>query len=354
VATASSPAGQYAITVAGGSDDFYELQGYLPGTLTIAAARQSIAFDPIAPKAYGDVFTLSAKADSGLPVSFAIENGPAAVSGPDGATLTVTNLGTILVKATQAGDANFLAALPVSQSFSVGQSVLGVAAANVTKVYGGPDPALPILYTGFKLGETNAILATQPVAATAATVSSPVGTYPITVSGGSDGHYILQGYQPGTLTITPAPQTIVFGPIPDKAYGDVFQADAVSGSGLPVTFSVASGPAQASGARGATITITNQGIVTIKASQPGDGNFGSAADAFRSFTVVRSVLTAKANDITRRSRQPNPVFGIVYSGLKLGETSAVLDVLPSASSAATAASAPGTYPIIVSGGATDN
>ncbi len=353
-ATVSSPAGRYPITVAGGSDDLYELQGYLPGTLTIAAARQSIAFAPIAPKAYGDVFNLSAQADSGLPVSFAIQNGPAAVSGPNGATLTVTNLGTIQVEATQAGDADFLAASPVSQSFSVGQSVLVVAAADVTKVYGQANPPLPIRYTGFKLGETNTALATQPVAATAATVSSPAGSYPITVSGGSDGHYLLQGYQPGTLTITPAPQTIVFGPIPDKAYGDVFVADAVSSSGLPVAFSIVSGPARVSGTNGATITITDQGVVTIKASRPGDGNFGAAADVLRSFTVVKSVVTARASDITRRSGQPNPAFGIVYSGFKLGETSAVLDVPPAASTTATAASAPGTYPISLTGGADDH
>ncbi len=354
VATVASPTGHYPITVSGGSDDNYDLQGYQAGTLTVTQAPQSIVFDTIPPKAYGQAFTAEAVSSSGLPVSFVVESGPAMVSGLNGSTIIVTNRGIISILAAQTGDGNYLSASPVSQSFTVGRAPLTVAAGNVSRVFGQANPGLPVFYTGFKLGETNSVLDTQPAAFTAATAESPVGEYLITVTGGADDNYLLQGFQPGTLSITPASQVIVFDTIPPKAYGDVFTAEAVSSSGLPVSFAIESGPALASGPNGATITVTNPGIVTIKASQPGGGNFGAAANALRSFTVVKSVLTAKANDITRRSGQPNPAFEIVYSGFKLGETSAVLDVPPTASTAATAASAPGTYPISLSGGADDH
>ena len=60
--------------------------------------------------------TLAATASSGLTVDYVITSGAATVSG---STLTISGAGTIIVQATQPGNATYAAATPVSQSFTV-------------------------------------------------------------------------------------------------------------------------------------------------------------------------------------------------------------------------------------------
>ncbi len=80
-------------------------------------SSQSISFGPLANQTYGVApITLNATASSGLPVSFAVLSGPATLSGN---ILTVTGVGTVTVEATQPGNANFQAAVPVDQSFTI-------------------------------------------------------------------------------------------------------------------------------------------------------------------------------------------------------------------------------------------
>ena len=80
--------------------------------------EQTISFDPIPDKLTTDVpFDLTATASSGLPVSYSIVSGPASVSGN---TVTLTGSpGTVLVRASQSGDSDYLPAPEVDQSFNV-------------------------------------------------------------------------------------------------------------------------------------------------------------------------------------------------------------------------------------------
>jgi len=86
------------------------------GTLTVTGnAAQKIVFPALYGYANGASVALVAQATSGLAVTYAVASGPATVSG---STLTVTGVGTITVTASQAGNSNFAAATPVSQSFT--------------------------------------------------------------------------------------------------------------------------------------------------------------------------------------------------------------------------------------------
>ena len=71
-------------------------------------------------------------------------------------------------------------------------------------------------------------------------------------------------------------------------------------------------------------------------------------------TVTPAQLTATAVDATRRYGQNNPAFSIKYTGFVNGDTEAALAEKPVAKTEATAASAVGTYPIMVSGGKAAN
>src|SRR6266478_4036547 len=72
---------------------------------------QTITFGGLASKTFGDApFAVSATASSGLAVSFSILSGPATISGN---TVTITGVGTVTVRASQAGDSNWNAATTV-------------------------------------------------------------------------------------------------------------------------------------------------------------------------------------------------------------------------------------------------
>jgi alpha-tubulin suppressor-like RCC1 family protein len=85
--------------------------------------------------------------------------------------------------------------------FVVGQKlVLAVTAPSLRRTYGADNPILSAAYSGFVDGDTAATLSTQPTCTTTATASSPVGTYPITCSGGVSTKYNFN-YVAGTLSI---------------------------------------------------------------------------------------------------------------------------------------------------------
>jgi hypothetical protein len=99
----------------------------------VARAAQSISFGPLAGKTFGDAaFTLSATATSGLPVTFSLVSGNAILSS---GMLAITGAGPITVRASQAGNASFAAAVSVDQSFVVAKAtpvIAWSAPANIT------------------------------------------------------------------------------------------------------------------------------------------------------------------------------------------------------------------------------
>lgn len=86
-----------------------------------SGTAQTINFPSIPNKTTTDSpFQINATASSSLPVSFTIESGPASISGN---TITLTGVaGTVVVKASQAGNSQYNAATDISQSFTVSNS----------------------------------------------------------------------------------------------------------------------------------------------------------------------------------------------------------------------------------------
>jgi hypothetical protein len=78
-------------------------------------------------------------------------------------------------------------------------------------------------------------------------------------------------------------QTITFGPLANKTYGDPdFTVSATASSGLAVSFA-ASGGCTVSGA---TVHLRSIGSCTVTASQPGDANYNPAPDVSRTFSIA--------------------------------------------------------------------
>jgi subtilisin family serine protease len=86
---------------------------------TIGKAPQSIVFDALPAKTFGDAdFAVAATATSMLPVAFSAAGNCTA----SGATLHVTGAGSCTVTASQAGDANHAAAADVARSFAIAKA----------------------------------------------------------------------------------------------------------------------------------------------------------------------------------------------------------------------------------------
>jgi len=351
-ATAGSDVGNYPITLADGSDDNYSFI-FTQATLEITPANQTITFTDPADKTYGDAdFDLVASSDSGLPVSFSIISGPATLSG---STVTITGAGTLVVEATQAGDVNYTAATPVQQSFEIAEAPLNVIADDQTITYGDAIPTLTFSFnaTDFVNSETEAVIDVDPDISTTATAGSDVGTYPIVLADGSDDNYSFIFTQ-ATLEITQASQTITFTDPADKTYGDAdFDLVASSDAGLPVSFSIISGPATLSGS---TVTIIGAGTVVVEATQAGDVNYTAATPVQQSFEVAKAPLNVIADDqtITYGDAIPTLTFSFNAADFVNSETEAVIDVDPDISTTATIASDAGTYPITLADGSDDN
>ena len=107
------------------------------------------------------------------------------------------------------------------------------------------------------------------------------GTYSGTVSASNFFGTVSQSF---SITVSGTPQTITFGALASQTIGaSPFTVSATASSGLPVTFSVASGPATISGN---TVTINGTGTITILASQAGNGIYSAAPGVTQSFQVT--------------------------------------------------------------------
>jgi ABC-type transport system substrate-binding protein len=271
-------------------------------TFFIQKTPQSISFAALANKTYGDAdFTVSASASSGLAVSFAA-SGNCTVSG---ATVHITAAGSCTVTASQPGDATYFAAPNVLQSFAIakaGQTITFGSLAD--KTFGDPDFAdsatassgLPVTFAA----SGNCTVAGATVHITG------VGSCTLTASQPGDANYNAAAAVSQSFAIAKAGQTIMFGSLADKTFGDPdFAVSATASSGLPVTFA-ASGNCTVAGA---TVHITGAGSCTVSASQPGDANYNAAAAVAQSFAIARPDQTITFGSLADKS-VGNPDFAV--------------------------------------------
>lgn len=119
-----------------------------------------------------------------------------------------------------------------------------------------------------------------------------------------------------TLTIAKATQTISFGTLAAKTYGDPpFAVSATASSGLVVTFT-GSGNCSVSGT---TVTITGAGSCTVTASQAGDSNYLAATSVPQTFSIAKANQTITFNPLLDKTTSDPPftVTATASSGLSV-------------------------------------
>lgn len=109
------------------------------------------------------------------------------------------------------------------------------------------------------------------------------------------------------IQLPPKPQTITFHPLAQRTYGDApFDLSASTSSGLPVGFSVVSGPAVIAGGK---LKMNGAGTVTVRASQAGNGEYAVADPVERSFEVAKAGQSILFDTLTDAGVS-SPPFGI--------------------------------------------
>jgi hypothetical protein len=189
-----SGVGTYAITCSGAADPNYAIT-YAGAPVTVKPAPLTIQA-PTGSATYGQGVT---------PTYSGLVNGDTGPATPP--TCTPAKVGTSSTTCSGAADPNYVITY-VGGTLTITPAPLTVQAPSATITYGAPIPTtLSPSYAGFVNGDNVASLSSQATCSTAATSSSPVGTYPITCSGAAAGNYAFT-YFAGTLTITRASLTV--------------------------------------------------------------------------------------------------------------------------------------------------
>ena len=233
-------------------------------------------------------------------------------------------------------------------NLTITKALLTATADNKTQVYGQSTPALTISYSGFVNGESTPVISVLPAANTIGNSTSPVGIYTINPVGGVATNYDFN-YTSGSLMINKATLTAT-ADNKDRMYG-------IANPSLTISYIGFVNGDNASAIISPVIS-TAAGLASNVGSYPISLTGGLSANyAFvlqnGILTVSKATLTATANNISRAFGASNPTLTISYTSFLNGDNASVIDVPPIANTSATAASAIGNYPIIVSGG-TDN
>jgi hypothetical protein len=255
-------------------------------TVTVAKESQTITFSaPASPVNYGvaPITLVATGGVSGNAVVFSVVSGPGTISG---STLTITGAGTVVVAANQAGNTNYAAATQVSQSVVVNQATQTISfTAPTSPVTYGVSP-ITLVATGGASGNVvvySVVSGPGTVSGTTLTITG-AGTVVAAANQAGNINYSAATQVTQSIVVNQASQTISFTqPTSPVTYGvSPITLVASSTSGLPVTFSIVSGPGTVSGS---TLTITGVGTVVVAANQAGNANYAAATQVTQSIVV---------------------------------------------------------------------
>jgi hypothetical protein len=288
--TATSGTGTCDITAIKASDANYIAVTSPPFSITVNKASAAIALSGLnvtydgSPK--NAVVTVTPSVP-GLAVTYEGGTAAPANAGSYAVLATLTNAdyaaapasGTLVIA--KAGQAAFTVSAPASATYGA-----GLAQAIASGGSGGGA----VTYDASTTPGACTVNATSGVV----TILKGTGTCVVSATKAGDNNYNSTTASPASITLTRAGQSISFGSLSGKTYGDAaFNLSATATSGLAVSFSAGAG-SQCS-VSGATVTLTGAGSCVITAMQPGNADYYNAATPVQqSFTIARRGATATA------------------------------------------------------------
>ena len=341
-AVTTSPVGTYPITVTQGTLDSNYSYTFVNGTLTVTPAALIVTADNKS-RLYNTpnpalTYTVTDSSGKAVAVSGAADISTTAVTtSPVGSYPITVAQGTLETNYTYTFRPGTL---------TVTRPALKVTADDKTRAYNTDNPALTYTVTD----STGAIFPVPGTAAlsTTAVKSSPVGSYPISVSQGTLDNNYTYTFVPGTLTVTPA-TLIVSADNKSRLYNtdnpaltykitdSVGTVVAVSGTPALSTTAVKSSPV---------------GSYPITVTQGSLENNYTYTFIPGTLTVTQPALTVTADDKSRPYNTANPT--LTYVVRNSGGAVVAVSGTAAISTTAVTTSPVGTYPITVSQGTLDS
>jgi len=268
----------------------------------VAQGSQTITFTSTAPsnaQVGGPTYNVTATASSGLPVTFSIDASATAVCSISGSTVSFLAIGTCVIDANQAGNANYAAAPQAQQSFGVGKN-------NQTITFTSTAPAAATVG-----GATYTVTATASSGLTVAFTIDATASSVCTISGSTvsfigAGNCVIDADQAGDANYNPAPQvqqtfavgkgsqTITYtstAPAGAVVGGPTYTVTATASSGLTVAFTIDASAAAVCSISGSTVSFIGVGNCVIDANQAGNANYNAAPQVQQSFAVGKGNQT---------------------------------------------------------------
>lgn len=323
-------AGTCLVTATKAEDASYSATSSPQTTVTFAKAQQSaLSIDGPYSLEYGETFPLTTTGGSGTGAVSYSRNGTTG-----GATCTVANAGssstvkgtkaggTCLVGATKAGDVNYDPVL-VEQAFTITTRAVTVTASSPSVTYPTPisqsysvtsgtlatgDAISSITYTYQGTGSTTyGPSTTAPTGAGTYSVTPSAATF----SAGLASNYAIQ-YQPGTVTISQAPQATLTMSSPSSAIvGQSLTLTASGGSGTgALSFAVTSptGPGLCS-LSGTTLTLGDAGsLCKVQATKAASTNYLQATSAEQTILISKAGQTIAFTSAVPSTPLPNGTY----------------------------------------------
>jgi sugar lactone lactonase YvrE len=305
---------------------------YAPATAVnqsfqVTQTSQAITFGALADRVFSTMlFTVSATASSGLPVSFASTT--LTVCTVAGTTVTLVGVGTCAIQASQAGNTNYPPATPANQSFQVTQASQTITfRVLASQPYGtAPLTVTATASSGLAVSfgpQTTSICTVVGSLVTLVTV----GTCTIQATQAGNANYAAAAAVSRSFAVTQASQTISFGALAIQALGTApFTVSATASSGLPVSF--ASTTLTVCTVAGNTVTLLSAGICIVQATQAGNASYSAATAVNQPFQVTQTSQTISFGALANQAlgTAPFTVSATASSGLPVSFSSQTTSV----------------------------
>lgn len=236
-------------------------------------------------------------------------------------------------------------------ALNIQKAPIDIAIQNSSRVYGDGNPSYQYTFIGLRCDDTSPEFITS-LQFTNIDNSADCGEYSIYVLAGELRNYYINKVFSGTLSVTPAPLVLKVNDA-QKVYGDTNPDFSYILDGLrnnDTNSCILTQPTYICKA----LQSSNCGEYDITASNASAKNY-DISYLIGKLTITKAPLTLVASDISREYGEPNPVLRYTASGLKGDDTLlSALSENPTISSTSTVSSNIGEYPIVISGGASNN
>jgi hypothetical protein len=319
-------AGTCTITATQAGTNAWQAAAPVMQSFQVTQATQTITFNLLANEPMGTPpFGVSASASSGLPVSFA-STAPSNC-GVSGGTVTLLNVGTCSIQATQPGNTDYAAAMPVTQSFQITQGTQTITFGPIANQgFGTPVTLTATASSGLQVSFASTTGTVCTVSGNTATILK-LGTCTIKATQAGNANFTAAASMKQSFTVVKGTQTITFGALPSEPYSTApFTVSAAASSGLPVSF--ASTTTTVCTVSGDTVTLVLPGHCSIRATQAGNADYKAAAPVTQAFTVTKDSQTISFAPLSNKplSTPPFTVSATATSGLPASFSSSTTEI----------------------------